>query len=73
MRLYRLDFTDPDLGNTVSWFGSKERAEAALHTKQRERADKDSRDIDHITPVDVPTRKTELLLWLNTHLDTDNG
>lgn len=71
MKLYRvINFNDPDLGTTQTWFGS--RAEAAKNKAQQIR-DGAIRDALTIEAEEVPTDKKGLVKWLNLNFSTNNG
>jgi hypothetical protein len=60
MRLYKLTWGELDAEQIVTWCRSKRRAE---HLK----ANLDDGHFSSIEPVDVPTKKSDLLAWLNQH------
>ncbi len=76
MRLYRLQYHHDDSGNNLLWFSSRARARAAW-SRLKGRVDSpdfnDAVSFQSIMPVEVPTRRRELIKFLNQNLTLDNG
>lgn len=70
MRIYRLSFWDSEEGHLLEWHASKAAAEKALRRLRREKTE--SGPI-RISAVEFPTRKREILKWLNENLQHDHG
>lgn len=67
MKLYRCNWRDQDLGYRISWHASKREAENAMR-----QLDKTAHP-EGVESVNVPTTKRELITWLNSHYNSDNG
>jgi len=87
MRIYRLDYND-DESNRVEWYANKKDAEKALAGIKKEYAEgiEEERRKEvyqvlsdgnlesyKITLEDFPTRKADVITWLNIYLNTANG
>ena len=72
MKLYRCTKNDAGIGTLLSWHASKRAADAELRRHQRERNGQ-ACGPECVDEVIVPTDKAGLLVWLNTHVDVDNG
>lgn len=71
MRVWRCAFHDPELGQLLSWHGSKGEASLALRAQQRERGE--AQGVEAVEAIEIPTTKAGLLAWLNRNVKTDNG
>ena len=70
MKLYLIRYTDKYLGHLLAWTGTQ--ADAKRKYKElREACGK--WNVEEPLVMEVPTSKPELLMWLNTHYNTDNG
>ena len=69
MKIYRIDWTDPTEGHCVGWAGSIAEAKRTVAEVKHESV---AEDIG-IRQVDFPTRKHDLLHWLNIYVTRDNG
>lgn len=72
MKIYRCTIYDRDLGTLLSWHSSRREAEQALRREQRERGEP-AVGPEGVDAVEIPTDRTGLILWLNTHFDSNNG
>lgn len=72
MRVYRCNCYDKDLGQLVSWHGSKREADQYLRNFQKERGG-ETVGPESVALEEIPTDKEGLLRWLNANLSTDNG
>lgn len=87
MRIYRLDYQDGD-SNHVEWYANKKDAQKGLSLAKkdhREWVEEQIRTLPYpthyskslesyeITLVDFPTRKDDVITWLNAYLRTRNG
>lgn len=72
MRLHRVKFHDPDQGEALFWFGTKREAQQKLRQLQKDRTH-EQQGAEEVEQVEVPTKKEELISWLNTNLDRNNG
>ena len=76
MKLYRIHYYDQDTGNRYVWCRNKEQVTKEItEIKQiykNENVSSTALDLD-VDVVNFPTKKQELLEWLNYHLSTDNG
>ena len=66
MKCYRVDYHDPDTGPSTYWAANKEHARVFAR-------DIESDSNPEIWPVDVPTEKRELLRFLNTWANCQEG
>jgi hypothetical protein len=89
MKIYRLTWLSPAEGTQLSWHHSKAAANKALkeipvfYVRGDEvLLDEDEDDGDEVyefdvcaevSKVDFPSRKSDLIRWLNAHFNTDNG
>lgn len=72
MNIYRISIQHPDEGTIYAWAGSMADAwRAARELNARCRA-VEPMDKATVTPVDFPTKKMELLSWLNAYFDRNN-
>lgn len=69
-RIYRCNYWDADLGQLVSWHATRRDAERELARQVRENGP--GQGAEEVEPVDFPTRKADVIAWLNRHLSTDN-
>ena len=69
MKVYRIDASHRDIGRVVAWAATRAEARAAVQAFIKDGA------IPLCEPqiFDVPTKKAELVAWLNWHIQTDNG
>ena len=72
MKIYRCNFYCPVMGNTISWHSSRKSAEDELRSLQLQRAEPPVGP-EGIECVDFPTRKKDVIQWLNSNLKSDNG
>lgn len=65
MKLYAINYYDREQKtDRVAWAGTQ----ASAKTKRKELIEKnDSHNVEVVQDVDVPTHKSGLLAWLNTH------
>lgn len=77
MKLWRCTFYDLSLGKCLSWHANNHDAEQRLRIEiaAAKKSGEMSCDmeISHVDMVDIPTKKPELIRWLNTYYDKDNG
>ena len=75
MKLYKVVFQDSEEGVCLMWFSSKREADKALCELQDEarKMNRHPHGPECVDEVDVPTRKKELLQWLNSNFNRDNG
>jgi hypothetical protein len=70
MRIYRLDYSDPDDGTIVEWISTKREFTA----RQKELVREGTFVFDTTSGlVEVPVARADLINWLNVHFNTDNG
>ncbi len=70
MNLWRAVFTDAERGLTYSWHTSKRGAARTLAELRRA---SESQGVEGVERVAVPTKRSELVDWLNANLHFDNG
>lgn len=68
MKLHQIRAHCIHLGSRLAWAGSTKDAAA-----QRKRLREEGAEILSTELVDVPTKKPDLIRWLNVHCDNDNG
>lgn len=68
MKVYRVDYQDPDTGTCCRWFSNKRAALADIDMLKQEHG------VDaEMYVVDIPSYKDGLVRWLNSRFNTDNG
>jgi hypothetical protein len=87
MRIYRLDYTNND-SNRVEWYANKKDAQKALACAKKDHCEwveeqtrtspyqmfySGSLESCEIKLVDFPTRKADVINWLNKYISSDNG
>lgn len=70
MKLYRAEWDDPDDGTIVSWHASKREAKSAVSDAIK---NGNAQEPTSVKAVNVPTKKGELIAWLNLWVNRDNG
>lgn len=73
MKFWRMDWFDPHMGHRIAWSTTK----AGALKDKRELVKENGGAIwtleAEIESVNVPTKRAELLDWLNFHCNSDNG
>ena len=72
MRVYCIEFADPDNGARLYWRSSKREADALLRSLQRQREREADRP-EGVRRTYIPMNKKGLLSWLNANFVTNNG
>lgn len=70
MRIYKTYYWDRDEGQLLFWATSKAAAEKWLRTMQEKG---DSQGPAMVELVKFPETKQDIIAWLNSNLQTDNG
>ena len=60
------------MGDTISWHSSRKSAESELKSLQSQRAEPPTGP-EGIECVDFPAGKKDVIQWLNSNLQNDNG
>ena len=71
MKVYKATLYDRDMGAVLSWFSSKQAAEAAVREHLKDIGE--SVGPSGIHAHDIPTDRAGLLHWLNNHFTRENG
>lgn len=71
MKLWRINWSDPDHGYMQHWSGTKAEAMKSMTAKSAEY--EGDRPTFTLQSENVPTEKAALVAWLNRRFDTDNG
>ena len=72
MRVWRTRFYRKDKGCMLFWFTSRRDAESKLRDLAAE-ADGPSQGLDDVQPIDIDTRRGELVSWLNVNCANGNA
>lgn len=67
MRIFKLEYYDPDEGKCCQWFASEKAASTPMDDLREKGSEM------HLQAVNIPTTKAELVYWLNIYLTRDNG
>lgn len=72
MKLWRATYYDNNgLGTCIEWHATKRAAEQAMRKAlENGEGSTDDHGIDY---VDVPTKKAEMIRWLNQNCNSNNG
>ena len=88
MRIYKAWWYDQHEGCLQKWFANKREAEKfkrEVYNWNKKEAlalakdnpdytyDEESIEVPRIEQIDFPTKKAEIIYWLNAHFDTNNG
>ena len=71
MKLYCVHFHDYYDGAMLSWYSSKKEANKQL--KQQQKKQRTSLGPEEIYQVTFPRGKANIIRWLNTHCNRNNG
>lgn len=69
MRVWRVSWMRAIKGRQYSWHGSNREATDKFNECKLDPSD----DIIDKQVIEIPTKKSGLIDWLNSHLHTDNG
>lgn len=72
MIVWRCSISHPERGTLLSWHDSRSEANRAL-VAWFDSADFDDVGPNTVTHVEIPTKKADLLAWLNSNVTTDHG
>lgn len=89
MKIYRIDYVDSHVGHCVMWAASKKEARKLISDVRNDDDTDAKKAAEHYgnpdwkifrkcrefeyEKIDFPSTKDEILLWLTTWFDTDNG
>lgn len=70
MKVYRVSYSDPDHGTLVTWVGNLDEVRREI---ARIEADPDNLALQDWGKVEIPTKRRDLIAFLNRWFPTDNG